>query len=156
YLAPEQARNAHGVDIRADLYSLGCTLYHLLTGQPPFGNIDGYLLKAYAHVNTTPRAVETLREVPPGLAEVVRRLLAKSPQERYARAEALADVLAPFCAGSRLAALLEGPDGGRTTVQLGELPERAFPPSPPPPTPSRKKWPPTGPLGPDSPDYVVR
>lgn len=83
YIAPEQARNAHLADMRADLYSLGCTLYFLLTGQPPFpgGTPTEKLLK---HQFQTPPAVQSLRtDVPPSLAAVVQRLLAKQPEERY-------------------------------------------------------------------------
>jgi serine/threonine protein kinase len=83
YLAPEQARQSHEVDIRADLYSLGCTLYFLLTGKAPFagGNLGEKLVK---HQLDEPVPVEQLRpEVPPEVAVIVRRLMAKKPQERY-------------------------------------------------------------------------
>ncbi|HZT81193.1 MAG TPA: serine/threonine-protein kinase, partial [Gemmataceae bacterium] len=83
YIAPEQAMNSRGVDIRADIYSLGCTLYHLLAGRPPFP--DGSSLeKLLKHRLEEPVPVERLRpEVPPGVAAVVRRLMAKRPEDRY-------------------------------------------------------------------------
>jgi serine/threonine-protein kinase len=83
FIAPEQARNPHGVDVRADLYSLGCTLYYLLTGGPPFpqGTAVEKLLK---HQLDTPRPVEELRPgTPPVVAEVVRRLMARRVEDRF-------------------------------------------------------------------------
>src|SRR5262249_35646423 len=97
YIAPEQALDSHSVDIRADLYSLGCTLYFLLTGKGPFpgGTAAEKLLKHQVH---EPVPVEQLRpDVPPAVAAAVRRLMAKRPAERYQTpaeaAEALAGVL---------------------------------------------------------------
>src|SRR5262245_15374141 len=96
YLAPEQALNSKGVDIRADLYSLGCTLYHLLTGQVPFP-AESLASKLLAHQQKVALGVEVLRpDLPRGLAAVVRRLLAKDPSERYQTPEMLAQALQPF------------------------------------------------------------
>src|SRR5437899_12980650 len=65
YLAPEQADDPHQTDIRADIYSLGCTLYHLLTGRPPFP-MGTIIQKVKAHQNKTPRRMTELRpDVPP-------------------------------------------------------------------------------------------
>jgi serine/threonine protein kinase len=83
YMAPEQAVRPHEVDIRADLYSLGCTFYLLLTGQAPFpgGSLAEKLLK---HQSEEPVPVERLRpEVSPEVAAVVHRLMAKRPEQRY-------------------------------------------------------------------------
>ena len=83
YMAPEQAVNSAKADVRADLYSLGCTFYHLLTGQAPFpgGTPMEKLLK---HRMDHPRPIETLRpETPPHVIAVVRKLLAKRPEDRY-------------------------------------------------------------------------
>jgi WD40 repeat protein/serine/threonine protein kinase len=94
YIAPEQALASHGVDIRADLYSLGGTLYFLLTGQVPFpgGSLAEKLMK---HQFEEPPAVERLRpDVPPGVSAVVRRLLAKRPEERCQTPAELAAILA--------------------------------------------------------------
>lgn len=83
YLAPEQAIDSHTVDARADLYSLGCTLYFMLTGRPPFteGTLAQRLL---AHQVKTPPAVESLRpELPLSLAAIIQKMMAKDPADRY-------------------------------------------------------------------------
>jgi serine/threonine protein kinase len=101
YLAPEQARDARSADGRADLYGLGCTLYHLLTGRPPFpaGTLAEKLLGHQLH---EPKPVAALRpEVAPGVAAVVGRLMAKRPEDRYPTAAAAAAALAPFAGDGR-------------------------------------------------------
>jgi serine/threonine protein kinase len=93
FLAPEQARRSHDVDIRADLYSLGCTLYFLLTGRVPFagGTIAEKLVQ---HQLDEPEPVEQLRpDVPPSLAAVVRKLMAKKPEQRYQSPAEVAEAL---------------------------------------------------------------
>jgi CheY-like chemotaxis protein len=83
YMAPEQAMRAQSVDIRADLYSLGCTLYHLLTGRVPFPDPTP-MEKVLKHNLSEPTPVDRLRpEVPAKVAAVVRRLMAKGPAERF-------------------------------------------------------------------------
>ncbi len=94
YMAPEQARESHAVDIRADLYSLGCTLYYLLTGRVPFPG-GSFFQKVNRHQFEEPEPVERLRpEVPAEVAAVVRKLMAKRPEERYQTPGELAAALA--------------------------------------------------------------
>src|SRR5436190_1985608 len=81
YLAPEQAIDSHKVDIRADLYSLGCTFYHLLTGAAPYPGKSS-LEKLLMHRDAPVPSVEQA-DVPPAVAAVVRKLMAKQPDERY-------------------------------------------------------------------------
>jgi serine/threonine protein kinase/tetratricopeptide (TPR) repeat protein len=84
YLAPEQLLDPSGADIRSDLYSLGCTFYHLLAGRPPFhaGNLFQTFL---AHRESEPMRLELLRpDLPAGLGDLVRRLMAKRPADRFA------------------------------------------------------------------------
>jgi serine/threonine-protein kinase len=93
YIAPEQARDAHKVDIRADLYSLGCTFYFLLTGQVPFP--EGTVIeKLLMHQLDEPRLVEKSRpELPPGVAMIVRKLMAKRCDDRFQTPAALVTAL---------------------------------------------------------------
>jgi serine/threonine protein kinase len=83
YMAPEQIAHAAEVDIRADLYGLGGTLFYLLTGQPPFGHVQGRYEKMKAHESQSAPDVRKLRpEVPTELAELIARLMAKRPAGR--------------------------------------------------------------------------
>jgi serine/threonine protein kinase len=96
YLAPEQARSARTADIRADVYSLGCVLYHALTGQPPFPD-KSVLNTVMRHATEPPRPLsEYLPEVPDGLQNVMSWLLAKDPAQRYATPERAAQALNLF------------------------------------------------------------
>jgi WD40 repeat protein len=99
YIAPEQARSSRQADIRSDLYSLGCTFYHLLTGQPPFpgGTTTEKLLK---HQMDQPTPIEELcPEVPAALTAVLGKMLAKKPEQRYQTPAELADELAALASG---------------------------------------------------------
>jgi tRNA A-37 threonylcarbamoyl transferase component Bud32 len=101
YMAPEQARDSHAADIRADIYSLGCTLYHLLTGQVPY---PGGTLREKFHRHATERPEPLSRrraDVPPGLAQVLDRMMAPRPEDRYQTPGAVAAALAPFAAPRR-------------------------------------------------------
>ncbi len=83
YLAPEQALDSHSVDKRADIYSLGCTLYFLLTGHPPF--TEGTLAqRLMAHQVKEPPPVEQDRpDTPEGILTIIRKMMAKGLEERY-------------------------------------------------------------------------
>jgi serine/threonine protein kinase len=94
FLSPEQALNPQAASIRSDIYSLGCTLYYLLTGQVPFpeGNIAEKLLQ---HQQAEPAPVTTFRkDVPPDLSALLKRMLAKRPEDRFRTPDALALALA--------------------------------------------------------------
>ena len=109
YMAPEQASDSRTVDIRADIYSLGCTLYKLLTGRAPFSGPEyrTALDKMHAHVHQPVPPIRSIApEVPEGIAAVVDRMLAKDPSARFATPAEVAQAVAPFCAGADLAALL--------------------------------------------------
>jgi hypothetical protein len=95
YLAPEQAVSSH-VDVRADIYSLGGSLYFLLTGQTPFP--DGTIAaKLVAHQTKHPKPVEAFRpDVPPGMLEVLRKMMAKRPEDRYQEPVEVAEALAEW------------------------------------------------------------
>jgi len=100
YLSPEQARNLHNVDIRSDLYSLGCTFYFVLTGRVPFPG-GTTLEKLVRHSVEEPAPVEQVRpEVPAEVAAIVRRLMAKTPAARFQTPAELAAALTPFAQSS--------------------------------------------------------
>jgi DNA-binding response OmpR family regulator len=93
YLAPEQWINAHKVDIRADLYGLGCTFYYLLTGAVPFPGAEP-MEKMLEHHLGEPEPLEQVRPcVPPKVAAAIQRLLAKKPEHRFPEPAALIDAL---------------------------------------------------------------
>jgi eukaryotic-like serine/threonine-protein kinase len=97
FIAPEQARNSHGADIRADLYSLGCTYFYLLTGQPPYpgGTPTERLVKH--SVEPIPDVRQLRADVPVGIAAVIQKLLAKRPEDRFQAPAELAEVVEPYC-----------------------------------------------------------
>ncbi len=101
YMAPEQWQDTHSVDHRADIYSLGCTLYFLLAGHAPYAlNHTTMAEKIAAHVlEPFPDISQQRDDVPPGLIAVLEKCVAKKPDERYASAEDLANDLAPFSGG---------------------------------------------------------
>jgi len=97
YLSPEQAKNSHTVDARSDLYSLGCTLYYLLTGRAPFGGAEALIDKLLAHTTQEPPPVRAARpEVPEALVSVLSKMMAKSADDRYQTAHEVAAALLPF------------------------------------------------------------
>jgi serine/threonine protein kinase len=96
YMAPEQAEDVRKADIRADVYSLGCSLYHLLTGRIPYP-ADTPLLKILAHRERPVPSIRSVRhDVPRELEVVLACLLAKEPADRYQTPGAVAAALAPF------------------------------------------------------------
>jgi serine/threonine protein kinase len=96
YLAPEQARNAHAADIRADIYSLGCVLYEALTGQTPFPE-SNHLRQLIRHATEPPRPLKELnRALPDELQDIINHLLAKDPAQRYPTPKHAADALQRF------------------------------------------------------------
>jgi formylglycine-generating enzyme required for sulfatase activity/tRNA A-37 threonylcarbamoyl transferase component Bud32 len=133
YIAPEQAENAQTVDIRADIYSLGCSLFYLLTGKPPFSGPDA-VARIAARLSETP-SVRTIRpEIPPALEGVVARMMARRPADRYQTPDEVALALQPFLeAPAQLGATvlpqpakgLAGPEQkGSPFEGLGEAPGR--------------------------------
>ncbi len=117
YIAPEQALESHTVDIRADLYSLGCTFFYLLTGRVPFP--AGTLIqKVNKHQFEEPPPVETLRpDVPACVAAMVRKLMAKRPEDRHQTPAELAIALAALAPRTPV---VRPPGSGSRTASEGD------------------------------------
>jgi urea transport system substrate-binding protein len=109
YMAPEQWEDSHGVDIRADIYSLGCTLYHLLVGSPPFGTSQAPnpARQMWAHhLAPVPPIREKRPDVPEPLAAILNRMLAKKRAQRFAVPAEVAAALEPCTAGCDVSCFL--------------------------------------------------
>jgi tetratricopeptide (TPR) repeat protein len=110
YISPEQAGDPRSADIRSDIYSLGCTLYFLLAGQPPFP-AGSLLQKLKAHVEQLPPEIRNVRsEVSPELSAVLYRMMSKDPGDRYQTPVEVASALASW--------------GGASQIQEHQMPER--------------------------------
>ena len=134
YLAPEQADDLRAATIRSDLYSLGCTLYCLLAGRPPFGDDRHRSLpsKLLAHREEPVAPITAFRpELAPGreLLRLLDRLLAKDPASRPAEPREVAEALGPLSAGHHLPGLFDG---------VRPRPPADVPPRPPSASPWRR------------------
>jgi urea transport system substrate-binding protein len=106
YAAPEQWESSRDVDIRADIYGLGCTLYYLLAGQSPFpsSKYSTTMQQMWAHSQAPRPPIRDLRpDVPDSVAAIVDRMLAKEATARFATPGEVAEVLRPFVEGCDLA-----------------------------------------------------
>jgi hypothetical protein len=130
YIAPEQATSPATANIRADVYSLGCTLYFLLTGRVPFpgGSLMQKLLK---HQRAEPAPLAQLRsEVPADLVSVLQRMMAKRPEGRYQTPAAVATALAAFCQADAPAGQEPGKDVDAEVAESVSDPELELPDEP--------------------------
>lgn len=108
YMAPEQWRDISRVDIRGDIYSLGCTLYCLLTGEPPFAG-DSHcnpiaLMRAHTE-SPVPDACQKRNSVPKTLQKLIEACMAKQVDDRPVEPKVVADALIPFVNDARLSTL---------------------------------------------------
>lgn len=114
YIAPEQAFASNAVDFRADIYSLGCTFYKLLTGHPPYSQPEykKSIPKLLAHVNLPfPKIKESLTGFPSGLIRILEKMVAKNPDDRFQSSSELIDKLDLYCNNFDLADYFEMKSG---------------------------------------------
>jgi eukaryotic-like serine/threonine-protein kinase len=115
YLSPEQARG-EGVDARSDVYSVGCLLYELVTGAPPFTG-DSPVAVAYQHVREDPRLPSSINpEVPPELDAILLKAMSKNPANRYQSAAEMRNDLLRALAGQRVEATPVMNDAEKTAI----------------------------------------
>ncbi|MFW3171534.1 Stk1 family PASTA domain-containing Ser/Thr kinase [Geodermatophilus sp. CPCC 206100] len=120
YLSPEQARG-EGVDARSDVYSVGCLLYELVTGAPPFTG-DSPVAVAYQHVREDPRLPSSINPaIPPELDAILLKAMSKNPANRYQSAAEMRNDLLRALAGQRVEATPVMGDAEKTTI-LGATP----------------------------------
>jgi serine/threonine protein kinase len=96
YISPEQAEDASKADIRADIYSLGCTLFFLLTGRPPFDGTDVVERLSARVLGDAPRVRSLRMDVPRKLDDVLAKMLARDPGERYQTPADVVEAIEPF------------------------------------------------------------
>ncbi len=122
YISPEQARDPRDVDVRSDLYSLGCTLFQMLTGRPPFPG-GTVLQKLIQHQEEAPPDVRSLNPlIPVELANIIVKLMAKDRDRRYQTPEHLVRDLMAVAGSLGLATsrdAVPGMAGGKPRAQLG-------------------------------------
>ncbi|MGY1803203.1 Stk1 family PASTA domain-containing Ser/Thr kinase [Blastococcus sp. SYSU D00922] len=115
YLSPEQARG-DSVDARSDVYSLGCMLYELVTGAPPFTG-DSPVSVAYQHVREDPRLPSSINpQIPPELDAILLKAMSKNPANRYQSAAEMRNDLLRALAGQRVEATPVMGDAEKTAI----------------------------------------
>jgi formylglycine-generating enzyme required for sulfatase activity len=101
YTAPEQLNDAKSADTRADVYGLGCTLYCLLTGEPPFKGGSAYAVLLAQETGAVKPLREVRPEIPDGLAAAVTKMMAKNPADRFQQPGEVAAALVPYIKGTK-------------------------------------------------------
>src|SRR5262249_38081628 len=116
FISPEQAEDPRVLDVRSELYSLGCVFYYLLTGQPPFPG-GAAMERLHRHrTEPAPRVEQLRRDVPSHIADMVHCLLAKDPDERYARPRDVAAGLSAYAGHGDRSAVVASAVASETRV----------------------------------------
>jgi tRNA A-37 threonylcarbamoyl transferase component Bud32 len=115
YMSPEQVNGKKKLDHRSDIYSFGVTCYHLLAGQPPFRG-ETAMSVALQHVNSEPQPLtERRNDLPPALCQLVHKMMAKEPDNRYSNAQTVFEDL------RKIAKALQEQPGGVTDLSLSQF-----------------------------------
>jgi serine/threonine-protein kinase len=133
YMAPEQARNSHRADLRSDIYSLGCTLYFIVSGNFPFPGGGTVVERLMRRMKDEPVPVKTVvPQVPEEFAAVVHKMFRRDPEERYQTATEVAAALEPFRKTTRDDVTITQPIDGSTaslpSVSVANVPSKPAPP----------------------------
>jgi len=119
YISPEQVRGEVGLDIRTDIYSLGATLYHLLTGSPPYTGGTGTEVMSKHLRDPVPNPRKANPELSPGVATIIRKTMAKKREQRYPNAKALCHDIEQALTPGESAPTALAPDPAATPVEAG-------------------------------------
>ncbi|MHC4503838.1 MAG: serine/threonine protein kinase [Planctomycetota bacterium] len=139
YVAPEQIRGDVPVDIRSDIYSLGVTFFHMVTGRPPFVGQDNQDTLSRHLEEGVPWPRDLVPELSEGVCQVIVRMLAKDPGERYSNPKELLYDLDCVIASRPPRFAIEGPEGDAAPASPAAAVGRAPAAAPPAPTPSRRR-----------------
>ncbi|MFO1005894.1 MAG: protein kinase [Planctomycetaceae bacterium] len=126
YISPEQALDSHRVDARTDVYSLGCTLFFLLAGHPPF-NAGSLAQRLIAHQTQPPPAITSIRpDVPLSLQAIIEKMMAKKVEDRYQSAQEVADDLANWLARPELQEVTDNQGASPVPVVVPVIPHSDY------------------------------
>jgi formylglycine-generating enzyme required for sulfatase activity len=132
YSAPEQLNDAKTADTRSDIYALGCTLYYLLAGAPPFKGNNALAIALAQEAGDVRPLREVRPEVPEGLARLVARMMAREPAERFGQPGEVVAALLPFVQGAKESSESSGAVAPVDTKPARPaVPPQAVPPAPP-------------------------
>ncbi|MFT4555554.1 MAG: serine/threonine protein kinase [Planctomycetaceae bacterium] len=127
YISPEQSKDSHSADIRSDIFSLGCTLYFLLTGKAPYPGRNSVQRIMARVMNEAPRVRAARPDIPTSLDELLARILEREPADRIQTPAELAEALRSFCTATGAAAvpMAKLVSTGDATTKLNNLAEAA-------------------------------
>ena len=123
YMSPEQAEGDHGLDARTDTYALGCVLYEMLTGEPPYAGTSPQAILAQKVTQSAPKLQKLQESVSRTLEHAIRRALAREPGDRFATSEEFAQALTSGAARwSPASGVATSPPAGSTAKSIAVLP----------------------------------